>query len=234
MGWWKNCGDIKMSNILDKIEMEDMEFYELPDFVKDAPTDVQLEFLADKFKSELTFIDKKFAFNEDDDDFIPLRKYYNTAIKLAVLNDKPTDYDKYNILKKDVGFGLEIFFYFNMPLKKLVDDVYDMFFIDRKHPHLYNSTDSDKTYSLNSSQNFSEYSWMGMQAKTRRLQKPSEDKKDKEMWNKIDMGGLDEIYREKWNDVNAERIVWVYSYFPLQSAIDRRKSIEDMIELTNI
>ncbi len=130
-------------NDLEKIE--GIEFYEYLEADMNVevvrvgtPLDI-VSFLVSKFKAELTMIGKKYAFNENDKDFIPLRKYYASAIKHSLLTYNLEDDVKFNILKKEIGYGLEFVYYYEVLIPSLINTLSKRFFVDATHPLLYSS-----------------------------------------------------------------------------------------------
>lgn len=173
-----------------------------------------VEVLASKFKSELLIIGKKYSFNDNDDDFIPLRKYYATALKHTLLNDVPESDPKFLKLKNEIGYGLEYVYYENIVIPKLVNKVYKKFFIDIHHPLLYSFIENESDYSFK--KKYNSYSYL-KEIKTA-INPVHEDIADKISNNiQSDEFGIkikdmfSTIFSKKWTDEYEERLIKIFS-----------------------
>lgn len=207
--------------------------------------DSVVDFLAEKFKKELAIVckenstpdnEKRFAFNEDDELFIPLRKYYATAVRYTMENFDPKTDKNYILLCDKFGrTGLEYLYYQEILVEKIIDEVYDKFFIDYHHPALYNMKDSRYSYSL-TDMSSGKYGYLSMITQIKDAI-GIENEKDKMFDDVIDESfastGLDEIYRPKWNDDVNSRLKIIFSKLSEKYIKDEIENSKRIQELSN-
>lgn len=234
-----------MTNLKD-LENLDIEF--IPDFditeienllaVENVRTGQGLkvvEALASKFKAELTQLGEKFAFNEDNEIFLPLRKYYSTALRYTLENHNPMDDPRFVTLKNDIGYGLEYVYYNEIVVPTLVDEIYHLFFIDHTHPLLYSLQDGDTKISF-TSLNSGKYGYMNYGSMIREAIDPENKHSALKMteedfakiWEETGMAG---IMRPKWTKIYSDRLSVIYSKLALDYM---KKNTKDLDNIHNL
>lgn len=223
-------------------DIDGIEFYEyseddtIIEIVRQGKPLKVVEVLASKFKSELTHIGKKYSFNENDPDFIPLRKYYASAIKYVLENDEPENDLKFVKLRDEIGYGLEYVYYNEIVIPQLVDEVYKLFFIDGKHPLLYNFIDGKDDYSFNG-MNSGKYGYLNYSTMIMKAVDP-EDKKSPMKMSRDDFSkiweetGMNDIFYNKWADEYNERLSIIFSKLTQHHIDSNEQSIKRFVGMS--
>ncbi len=192
------------------------------------------EMLAQKFKVELTQIGAMFMRDEDNELFIPLRKYYATALRYALENHDPMSDPKYVTLKNDIKLGMEIHYYETVVVPQIADKIYQLFFIDMKHPLLYNFLDGRDDYSMTDMSN-GHYGFMKWENRIADAINPnkttvgmSKDKMDEIFEN----SGLAELFKVTWCNTYTDRLSTIFSATAMDQIRKSDKSISRMKLLT--
>jgi len=190
------------------------------------------EMLASKFKFELLNINKRYAFHENDEEFKPLRKYFATALKYVLLNDDPEKDEKFVKLRDEIGHGLEAVYYNEIVIPKLMDEVYDLFFIDSDHPLLYAFKDGDNDYSFTNPE-YGKYGYLHYNAL---IQDAIDPEKKDELINREEIEKIldeKEFGNKTWAREYMERIGIIYSKLSqdlIKKNEESLKEIEKMID----
>jgi len=222
-------------------EVKDIEFFDIElnfDINESSSTDDIINELIKDFKEDLNKICKEnnmaFMRNENNDIFIPLRKYYATALAIKLGTHNISADKKYYILKNDIRLGMEKVYYIHSVLPKLIDNVYKSFVIDIKNPNLYNFQDGDENYSFDSlmSSN-SEFNLIRWQNKIEEAKNPDyidwlkgplrKSSKIEEQFN--------ELFAETWLDKYNERIGIIFNRLALDLIQRERKNIQRLSDI---
>lgn len=192
-----------------------------------------VDMLAQKFKVELTQIGQMFMRDEDNEIFIPLRKYYATALRYALENHDPMTDKKFVTLKNDVGLGMEIHYYETVIVPQIADGVYKDFFIDMKHPLLYNFLDGQDDYSMTamSTGHYGFMKWENRIAEAINPNKSSFGMSRGSMDKIFEDSGLAELFKETWCNTYTNRLSTIFSAMA-QAQI--RKSDASMKRMGNL
>ena len=189
-----------------------------------------IEVLASKFKAELSKIGKIFMFNEDDEDFKPLRKYFATALRHVLLNDNPEEDEKFVKLRDEIGLGLEIVYYNEIIVPQLLDAVHDLFFIDLNNKFLYDFKDEIDDYSFTSrisgKYNYVKYDQMISDAINPNDIKSTKKQEKKFMYLKEFR--LMDVEDPNWVDEYMKRISIIYAK-PSRDVIEKNEKQAEML-----
>jgi len=190
-----------------------------------------VEYLASRFKAELSMINKPFMRDEDNELFKPLRKYYASAIRHTLTSHDPSTDIKYNTLST-MGIGLEKYYYETIVVPTLIDEVYKLFFIDMNHKLLYNFVDGMDTRRLDGLNDF--YGSLNWEHRIKKAIKPNDklfglsDKKRKDM---VDKSGLGDLFKDTWIDEYNHRLGIIFSK-QAQNIVN--KSVKDFKSMSEL
>jgi len=223
-------------------EVKDIEFFDIElnfDINNGSSTDDIINELIKDFKEHLNKICKEnnisFMRNEDDDIFIPLRKYYATALAIKLGTHNIENDKKYNILKDDIRLGMEKVYYIHSVLPKLINDVYKLFVIDIKNPNLYSFQDGDESYSFDGPMSSnSEFNFMRWQNKIEEAKDPGHMdwlKEPLKRSSKIEEE-FNELFADTWLDKYNERIGIIFNRLALDLIQRNRKNTQRIFDIT--
>jgi hypothetical protein len=225
---------------MENIIVKDIDFFDINlnfDISESMNTEDIITELSKDFKQELTKIcnenNIKFMRNENDDLFIPLRKYYASAIRLKLSSDNPENDKKYIILKENIGLGMEKVYYTYSVIPKLINDVYKEFIIDSKHPLLYNFQDGDNNYAFDDAMSSrSEFNFIRWQSRIEEAKNPGHMDwlmKSSKRTDKIEEK-FSELFANTWLDNYNERLGIIFNRLALDLI---KNNNESMNRITN-
>jgi hypothetical protein len=114
--------------------MVGIDFYDLNvdiDINNQSYTEI-IEYLCTEFKQGIDSVCEEhkiqFQRNEDDERFSFYRKYFASALKLALLNDNPNTDETYKVLITS-KVGLEKVYYIDIVVQRIINKIHDKFFL---------------------------------------------------------------------------------------------------------
>jgi len=114
--------------------MVGIDFYNLNvdvDINNQSYTEI-IDYLCLEFKQGIESVCKKhkiqFQRNENDERFSFYRRYYASALKLALINDNPDTDETYKVLTTS-KIGLEKVYYIDIVVQRIINKIHDKFFL---------------------------------------------------------------------------------------------------------
>ena len=187
------------SRVVERLESE-IEFADISVIQGDRDDAFFLPFVIDalvhEFHKGVRDLGVKFAFNENDAIFIPLRKYYATALRLLLEDNAYVENDrKFQILRDQIGYNSHLHYYDTVLLHKIIDEL-DVRFLKSKdascQEYFYSFVDRDVHYSFLNYNRASD--------RTKQLLFPELAEKDKEMVAMIRKTFTSQAERYLWDD----------------------------------
>lgn len=216
------------------MHMEDIEFLKETNGTVVQPEDYirygidldEIRILSKQFKDELIVIGEDFMFNEDKNVFIPLRKYYSTALLIALRRFSHDDDENYNKIKQSQTLGLEIVYLFESKIPEIIMEIQKLFFIDPSHPHLYNFMDGNNDYSFTGMNK--EYGYILIHSKINDAINPSQKLDTESLMTDKTNELCNSMFITSWIQSFGDRIGMACNNYSVGLLEDNRKTIEEL------
>lgn len=216
--------------------LENIEFLTETDNVFVPPEDYirygvdldEITVLSMIFKEAVTDIGKQFMTDEDNEIFVPLRKYYATALLIMLRDFNPQLDPTYTKIKQSQKLGLETVYLLESKIPELIMEVHKLFFLDTKNPHLYNFMDGGDDFSFTGMNK--NYGYISIHSKIQDAISPSKKTDYESLMSDKTRDIFDSMFKTSWIEEYEERIGLVCNSFSIDLIERDKKTVSRLMD----